>query len=48
MLKGGIPNKNLDEKLKPAKLTDKQRADMLAFLKAITPESKPYKRPALP
>jgi len=48
MIKGGIPNKNLDEKLKPAKLTDKQRADMLAFLKAITPESKPYKRPALP
>jgi cytochrome c peroxidase len=48
MIKGGIPNKHLDEKLKPAKLTAKQRADMLAFLKAITPENKPYKRPALP
>jgi cytochrome c peroxidase len=48
MIKGGIANKNLDEKLKPATLTAAQRADMLAFLKAITPEAKPYKRPKLP
>ena len=34
MIKGGIPNPHLDEKLKPAKLSAKQRADMLAFLKA--------------
>jgi cytochrome c peroxidase len=48
MIKGGTPNPHLDEKLKPAKLTAKQRADLLAFLKALTPEKKPYPRPALP
>jgi cytochrome c peroxidase len=48
MLKGGVPNPQLDEKLKPANLTPKQRADLLAFLKAITPDVKPYPRPTLP
>ena len=48
MIKGGTPNPHLDEKLKPASLTPKQRADLLAFLKAITPDSKPYPRPTLP
>jgi cytochrome c peroxidase len=48
MIKGGIPNPHLDEKLKPAPLTDKQRSDLLAFLKALTPDNKPYRRPTLP
>jgi cytochrome c peroxidase len=48
MIKGGTPNPTLDEKLKPAKLTAKERADLLTFLKAITPEVKPYPRPTLP
>jgi cytochrome c peroxidase len=48
MIRGGTPNPHLDEKLKPAELTPKQRADLLAFLKALTPESKAYPRPALP
>lgn len=48
MIKGGTANPHLDEKLKPAKLTPKQRADLLAFLKSLTPDNKPYKRPALP
>ena len=48
MIKGGTPNPHLDEKLKPATLTPKERGDLLAFLKSLTPDNKPYKRPALP
>jgi cytochrome c peroxidase len=48
MIKGGIPNPHLDEKLKPRELTAKQRTELLAFLKSMTPENKPYKRPVLP
>ena len=48
MLKGGIPNPQLDEKLKPAQLKPKERRQLLAFLKSLTPEEKPYPRPKLP
>jgi len=48
MLGGGIKNANLDEKLQPAKITPKQRGQLLAFLKALTPDTKPYPRPTLP
>jgi cytochrome c peroxidase len=48
MLAGGIKNPNLDEKLQPAKITAQQRAALLAFLKALTPDTKPYPRPVLP
>jgi cytochrome c peroxidase len=48
MLKGGIPNPNLDEKLKPATLTPKQRQQLLAFLASLTPQAEPYRRPTLP
>jgi cytochrome c peroxidase len=48
MLKGGHPNPHLDEKLKPASLTPKERADLQAFLESLTPDRKPYPRPALP
>jgi cytochrome c peroxidase len=48
MIAGGIKNPNLDGKLQPAKLDKKQREQLLAFLKALSPEAKEYKRPALP
>jgi cytochrome c peroxidase len=48
MIKGGKPNPHLDEKLKPANLTPKQRADLFTFLKSLTPDNKPYPRPNLP
>jgi cytochrome c peroxidase len=48
MLAGGIANPHRDEKLQPAKITAKQRAQLLAFLKALSPETKPYTRPTLP
>jgi cytochrome c peroxidase len=33
--KGGTPNKNLDEKIKKLNLTDKQKKDLVEFLKAL-------------
>ena len=36
--KGGIPNKNLDEKIKPLKLTTEDKAALVAFLKALSGE----------
>jgi cytochrome c peroxidase len=48
MLAGGIANPQKDPKLEPAKITKKQRAQLLAFLKALTPDTKPYPRPTLP
>jgi cytochrome c peroxidase len=36
--KGGIKNKNLDEKIKPLHLTDQDKQDLLAFLKALSGE----------
>lgn len=34
--KGGHPNANLDEKIKPLNLTDQEKADLVAFMKALT------------
>jgi hypothetical protein len=48
MIGGGKPNPHLDEKLKAANLTPKQKADLLVFLKSLTPDNKPYPRPTLP
>jgi cytochrome c peroxidase len=48
MLAGGIPNKHLDEKLKPRKITATERKELLAFLHALTPPQKKYPRPTLP
>lgn len=50
MLKGGIKNPNLDEKLQPKQLTPQQRGDLLAFLRSLTPASakQPYRRPTVP
>jgi cytochrome c peroxidase len=36
--KGGIPNKNLDEHMKPLNLTANERADLVAFLRALSGE----------
>jgi cytochrome c peroxidase len=36
--KGGIKNKNLDEKIKPLHLTDLEKKDLVSFLKALSGE----------
>ena len=36
--KGGQPNLHLDEKIKPLHLTDQEKADLVAFMKALTGE----------
>jgi len=48
MLKGGIKNPNLDEKLKPRMLKAEERSQLLAFLKSLTPEQKPFEKPRVP
>ena len=48
MIAGGIENPHRDEKLKPVTLTKTERAELLAFLKSLTPDKKPYPRPKLP
>ena len=48
MLKGGIKNDKLDEKLQPKTLTAEQRKQLFVFLNSMTPEAKPYPRPQLP
>ena len=48
MLKGGIRNEHVDEKLKPHQATPEDKAKLIAFLKALTPEQKPFERPQLP
>jgi cytochrome c peroxidase len=50
MLKGGLKNPNLDEKLQVWEVTPQQRQDLMTFLRSLTPADakKPYKRPARP
>ena len=36
--KGGHPNANLDPKIKPLHLTDQEKADLVAFMEALTGE----------
>ena len=48
MLKGGIANPHLDEKLKPRPLTVQQRRELIAFLTALTPETAHPPIPKLP
>jgi cytochrome c peroxidase len=48
MMKGGIPNPHLDEKLKAWPVTPEERAQLLAFLRSLAPASNPYARPGLP
>ncbi len=48
MMKGGLPNPHLDEKLKAYPVTPEQRSQLLAFLMSLSPESRPYTRPEVP
>jgi cytochrome c peroxidase len=48
MMAGGIANRYRDEKLKAWPLTPQQRELILAFLRSLSPELKPYPRPELP
>jgi cytochrome c peroxidase len=50
MLKGGLKNPNLDEKLQAWEVTPQQRRDLLTFLRALTPADARgrYPRPSLP
>jgi cytochrome c peroxidase len=36
--KGGVPNKNLDANIKPLHLSDQEKGDLVAFLKALSGE----------
>jgi cytochrome c peroxidase len=48
MLKGGTKNPHLDEKLKPRMISKEERTQLMAFLKALTPETKPFEKPKVP
>jgi cytochrome c peroxidase len=48
MLKGGIKNPHLDEKLKPRMISNDERHQLMAFLQSLTPEQKPFEKPQLP
>ena len=48
VLKGGIKNPNLDEKLKPRTLSKDERSQLLAFIKSLTPDPAPFEKPKLP
>jgi cytochrome c peroxidase len=43
--KGGVKNKNLDDNLKPLKLTDADKKDLVAFLKALSGEGWQHAKP---
>lgn len=47
MLSGGNANEHLDEQLKKVTLTDEEKADLIAFLKALTPDTT-FEKPKLP
>jgi cytochrome c peroxidase len=48
LLAGGRKNPALDENLTPKELKPEEKAQLMAFLKSLTPESKPFERPTLP
>jgi cytochrome c peroxidase len=50
MLSGGIKDKNpnLDAKLKPVKLSAKERTDLIAFVKALEAPAQPFTAPKIP
>ena len=45
---GGNPNPNLSPFMKPLGLSDQEKAELLAFLKALTGEPIPFTFPKLP
>ena len=46
--RGGVPNPNLDDDVKPLKLTDRDKADLVAFLEALTGPLPKIAPPTLP
>src|SRR5262249_26670553 len=48
MLKGGIKNPHLDDKLKPKMLSKEERSQLMAFLKSLTPEKTTFEKPQVP
>jgi cytochrome c peroxidase len=48
MLKGGIKNPHMDEKLKPRMISKEERGQLMAFLKSLTPAPMPFQRPQVP
>jgi cytochrome c peroxidase len=46
--KGGHPNPHLDQKVKPLKLTTQEKADLVAFMQALTGELPKVERGRLP
>jgi cytochrome c peroxidase len=46
--KGGNPNPMLDKDIKKLNLTDQEKADVVAFMKALTGESSKFDLPTLP
>ncbi len=48
VLEGGHPNPYLDEKLQPRNLTAQEKAALMEFLRALTPEQEEFERPVLP
>jgi cytochrome c peroxidase len=48
MLSGGHTNPNLDGGFKKVDLSKEQRAELVAFLKSLTPAATPFEKPKLP
>jgi cytochrome c peroxidase len=48
LLAGGHKNPNLDPKLTPKTLKPEEKAQLIAFLKSLTPAAKPFEKPTLP
>jgi cytochrome c peroxidase len=46
--KGGVANPYLDKDMKPLNLTDQEKADLVAFMKALAGDRKPIELPTLP
>ena len=46
--KGGVPNKWLSQEIKPLHLSDQDKADLLAFMEALTGELQGTEKPLLP
>jgi cytochrome c peroxidase len=48
MLKGGIPNDNLDPKLQARNITPEERTQLIEFIRSLTPAPVPFERPQIP
>jgi cytochrome c peroxidase len=48
MLKGGTKNPHLDEKLQARKISPEERAQLMAFLKSLSPAPASFTKPQLP